>query len=361
MKEASALGKVGMLGVERDGATAARWLRIWRSAGPGRGSCGGDAAQLRLILGVGRSGTTWLSRGLASTSTPIRFVEEGFFWIEPKLEFAAEGDHTAIAYRPALPEQHPLVCVYRALGDRGVDWSQRGLARHVRRDDADWRICLVKEVHSLLATEGLLNALKCPTLLVVRDPVYVVDSVFDRFGMESIFLGNEARWVREPAFLERIAGVAMGRLLDVWQRVDEIADGRARGILEKVLTVASIGRMFRLLASECGHAKLVEYEALCRSPEAMFRSAAEFLDLAWCERIEKYLEATTDSASETDDPRSVVRVTARQVGRPLRFLSADEASACRRVLAECGLGDEPDPGGRVEAAEPVVLHRVQGA
>ena len=118
-----------MLGQSRDEMMADAWYAQWRERFPAFAGCDSDTSRLRLVLGVGRSGTTWLSRVLAATTMPIRYVQEGFFRVEPKLEFATEGDHTAIAYRPQLNETHPLLCVYHAVATPMCDCTAFGWER----------------------------------------------------------------------------------------------------------------------------------------------------------------------------------------------------------------------------------------
>jgi hypothetical protein len=48
-------------------------------------------ASLRLILGVGRSGTTWVSRVLGSTLQPIRYCCEPLFYLHPRLSVTVAG------------------------------------------------------------------------------------------------------------------------------------------------------------------------------------------------------------------------------------------------------------------------------
>lgn len=298
----------------------------------------GDTQNLRLILGIGRSGTTWLSTVLSKTRTPIRCFIEGLYSVDPKLRFSAQqGDHTAIEYYPTLSERHPLLCVYRSLTVPHYDWAALGLGRHLLRDDPSWQFCLVKEVHSLLASEALLKFLVCPTVLVVRDPVYVVDSLFARDGLGGPYLLSESKAVGKPAFLERFAQDQAQSISKALHRAASISAVRQRVILEKVLTVAIIRLMLRVLASEYECAYLVEYEALCRFPQSLFQSAAAFLTLDWGNRVEKFHVSTMHADSEDGDIYPVFRETSKQLDRAFKFLSQGEVSLCRQLLRDSGL------------------------
>ena len=296
-----------------------------------------DTQKLRLILGVGRSGTTWLSRVLSETSTPIRFFMEGLYSVKPKLSFSEGNDHTAIKYYPKLPERHSLLSVYRSLIKPQYNWSALGLNRHLQRDDPNWQFCLVKEVHSLLATEALLQFFSCPTVIVVRDPVYVIDSLFARDGLSSPYLCDESKVVRQVAFLKRFMPEQSEAILEALHKVNSIGKLREQSILKKVLTVAIIQQMFCVLADKFQCIYLIEYEELCQSSQALFRSVAEFFTLDWDDRVERFLATTTQTYSNKADKYPVFRQTSCQVKRNFKFLSFEEVNLCHQILSDSKL------------------------
>jgi len=312
------------------------WIHQFRLRYPDL--CRNDTEKLRLILGLGRSGTTWLSRVLSESPTPIRFFMEGLFSVRPPFQFAAKGDHTAIEYRSTLSEQHPLLLTYQSLVASYNNWKAFGLDKHLMRNDKDWEFCLIKEVHSLLATEALLKSLRCPTVLVIRDPVYVIDSLFTRDGLNSIYLDNESQAVKDIAFLERFLQDQANPVLRVLNKVASHRAVRGGIILEKVLTAAIIQSMLRSLASEFPYTYLIDYDDLCRSPEYFFRSISAFLTLDWGKTVEDFLTETTSSDPEKEKrDKPVFRNTKKQVNRRFKFLNQNEVSLCRQVLRDCGL------------------------
>jgi len=332
-----------MIGAVAERVANWKWRRRFVKAHPEVSGAYGDFRRLRLILGVGRSGTTWLARVLAETPTPIRFFMEGLYHVRPRFRFSASGDHTAIRYLPVLSTRHPLLMGYGALLAQRPDWEKLGVVEHLRRDDPGWQACLVKEVHSLLATEGLLRAVTCPTVFVLRDAVYVVDSLFTRDGIGSPYLCPEREWVCCPDFLERFASAHEDRILWVFREAEKNGRARETIIIEKALVVSLIQQMFRVLASECSTVLLLEYEDLCRSPEDLFRRAASFLTLDWGPGVRRFLAATTHHTEDHVDTDPVFRDTSSQPGRPFHFLTPYEADLCRRVLQDCGLDGHDDP------------------
>jgi len=148
------------------------------------------------------------------------------------------------------------------------------------REDADWKICLVKEVHTLLGSQGLLSGWGTPTLFIQRDPVYVVDSLFAAQGLETIYFDHEVKAVQAAGFLERFAP---GREAEVERVFADAArrEQRLRIVLNKVICTQLIHEMFAVLAKEFPCAKAMRYEEFCERPREAFQVAAKALSIAW--------------------------------------------------------------------------------
>lgn len=314
-----------------------RWRRTMRRQCPQAMQPPEAAASLRLILGTARSGTSWLVETLARSQEPMRCLIEPLYKLRPKLLFSFEADRTALPYASHLPAAHPLLMAYRLAASGRVRMAELGVHKGLRRDDADASVCLVKEVHSLLATEALLKALPVPVIFVVRDPVFVCDSLFDRDGLESIYGVIEARHVTASRFVRRFVPDHAAALKEEHARIAQRKDPRMRTITERVLTVALIHAMFRQLAREHHSAHIVSYEKLCRVPYVTFQEVAATLGIAWDARAASFLDATMAETEESSDPHSVFRETDEQVERPLRFLKPKEAAQCREMLERTGL------------------------
>ncbi len=310
-----------------------RWNKNFLRKNPDLMKHDDNLQKFRLVLGVGRSGTTWLSCVLSETPTPIRFFMEPFYQLRPRVSFSVSGDQTAIEYKATLQDQHPLSNIFRSLLTPQYDWHSLGLSGNLIRNDHDWKVCLIKEVHSLLATEAMLKFLKCPTVLVLRDPLYIIDSLFARDGLKTAYLCNESKYVNNPFFLKRFSPDPTKDISMILK--ESVPNGKIREniILDKVLTVSLIQSMFRVLASEFQHAQIIEYESLCQSPELHFHSIASFLSLDWSESIEQYLLKTMRSTlDQRKNDYPIFLETIDQIGRPFKFLSKEEVLLCRRVL-----------------------------
>lgn len=282
---------------------------------------------LRLILGVGRSGTTWVSRVLSKTRRRVRFFMEPLFHLEPRLPFHDTGDHTAVGYESFSPD-HPLLSAYRRIASRHLGGSQ---VKGLERDDDAWELCLVKEVHALLGTEGLLRAWQTPALFVLRDPVNVADSLFAAQTLQTIYLNHEVEAVQQEAFLDRFAP---GRQETVRQLFAGAArrEPREQIILAKVICTQVLQEMFLALAEEFPFVKTLCYEKLCEAPRETLKAASQALSIPWDQDIEEYLSKTMQADATSNDPYSIMRNTAEQRMRPLKFLNPEETALCRAAL-----------------------------
>jgi hypothetical protein len=304
-----------------------RWLGKFQAAHPYLSSSAENPGALRLILGASRSGTSWVSQVFSKMSCRCRFFSEPLFHLTPRLPFHKQGDHTAMGYEPVSGD-HPLLWGYRLAAHRQFDGS--GL-KVMYREDADWKVCLVKEVHALLGSEGLLSAWRTPTLFIMRDPVYVVDSLFAAQGLETIYFDHEVKAVQAEGFLERFAPgrrAAVERVFaDAAQR-----EQRLRIVLEKVICTQLIHEMFAILAKEFPCAKAMRYEEFCERPREAFQLAAAALSITWDDGMEAYLRKTMQADGTSEDPYSIMRNTAEQKARPFKFLSGEERLLCQSVL-----------------------------
>ncbi len=306
------------------------WVKALRREHPYLSSSS-NSESLRLILGVGRSGTSWVSQVLSKSRRRCRFFSEPLFHIAPRLPFHAVGDHTAVGYEE-VAQNHPLDLAYRLLTHRQFKGS--GLTAPARNDD-QWEICLVKEVHALLGTEGLLRAWRCPAILILRDPVYIADSLFAAQSLQSIYLDHEVVAAQQERFLERFALGHEDAVRDLIASACR-REVRQQIILKKVICVGLIQSMFRCLAQDFPFVRIVQYETLCQAPGKSFPLMAEALSLPWDDDMDAYLQQTTQGDGRTDDHYSVVRNTAQQKERAFKFLSPEEISLCRLALDAIG-------------------------
>ena len=297
-----------------------------------------DGEKLRLILGLGRSGTTWLARVLASSPTPLRFFEEPLFHMKPELCFNEGSDHTAIDYNPPQQVIERLLLAYGLLGVKNFDWDRLGIKKFLIRDDTGFQACLVKEVHGLMACEQIVDHLQCPILFIIRDPIRVVDSLIHAQSFDSVYLDAESRQLPlNKRFLKTFFPVNFQEITDTYSWISNIRFHRKKIILRKVLTAGVLTEYFKLISKRFRNTSLITYEQLCLNPWVFFPQLAEFLKIVWDHTSEIQLQESMRKNSTSHDPYSIFQDTKMQINRTLAVLSNEEKKAGESILRECGL------------------------
>jgi hypothetical protein len=190
-----------------------------------------------------------------------------------------------------------------------------------------------------LATEALLNSLRCPTIFVTREPTYVVDSLLSYRGLEAPIWVNERKYILEsPQFLARYCPGYDEAIIQLFQHHEARMDDRSRIILDKTLTVALLNRLLRALSERWDFADHVRYEDLCDNPEQTFFRVADFLSLDVGPAMTNYLRSTLEPKQGENGPFTVFRDTHSQLGRPLRYITTGEAEMAQDMLRRVGLG-----------------------
>ena len=273
-----------------------------------------DHKKLRLVLGLGRSGTTWVGNTLSKSKTALRYLEEPLFHINPKLKFNTPPDHTAIGFSEYFPKNHPLVRIYRIFSHKGM--KHRYLPRQfVKRNDAEFDVVVVKEVHGLLGTEALAETLNIPVLLITRNVFSIIDSLFRAQTFDTPYLVNEYKLVKENYFLEYYFPGEKKVLQNAFNQINSVTDKEDRLLLEKFITSFLITKMFEKISQKRKNILVKSYESLCHKPNENYAQIADFFSMEYKEDyyIFKRNESTID---EEKDHYSLIRNTKQQLCKP---------------------------------------------
>ena len=310
---------------------------------------------LRLILGLGRSGTTWLSSAIGQTETPIRFSMEGLLAFRPKVRLSRFKDRGAAPYVSSIDENHPLAKFYASVAAEDLEVTQACMEGPIVRNDRDPHCTIVKEVHALLATEALVEHIQCPTVIITRDPLRIIDSLFARDGVQSHYLNRETEqflggrivskkgWrrtipaSRRPANTELLARYFEGREDQVHRVAAFVraqSDLRTRTVLAKIVTAGLMSDMLQQIAAESSHCRHVTYRQLCQQPLETVWSVADDFNIDCGERVRTFLRESTSRQTRSADKFPVYRDRFQIDGKPFRFLTDLEVKLSRSLLAE---------------------------
>ncbi len=230
----------------------------------------GDTRDLTLLLGVRGSGVDHLGGLIAQPGIPVRYYQNQVSRFEPRIQISTGQDRLAMPYRKELPRDHPYMRALRMTMEWNNGWSGLQSTNRVDGYDPEDLDCLVKESSGLLGAEAMIRQLDCRLMLYVSDPVKILDQLFDQEGLNSPYLVEEGRSVLAPYFLSRFMRRDYGRVLHVHQRIRRTRDMRKRTILQRMLVVALIQHMFRMLAARYpDRVSLVEYDQLAFDPQSL--------------------------------------------------------------------------------------------
>jgi len=273
----------------------------------------------RFVFGIGRSGTTWLSTVLSQTLTPIRFLRE-------PLHRKRCGDNfrTSIVYNQTLQASEPLIEIYKSfLTDKCLCNRKR-----IIRNDSDKKYCFIKEVHGLLSIEALLNYFKCPAVLIIRDPLRVLDSLLCLPELNDTYLREESKRMSQT-FLEKFTTMKN----TPFKIASRIANVRSGLIAEKFLTITALNLMLQTLHKQFSNTYLVKYEELCQNPEDIFEDIFNFLDFKWDLSVLDFLRKTMFCSSQQEKiARSFIRNTTEQKNKPFKYLSEEDRRFCKDLI-----------------------------
>ena len=300
--------------------------------------CQNETERLRLVIGVGRSGTTWVSRVLSETDTPIRFIMEGVYAIKPWLRFSEFTDRTAIGYTSGFEGPHVLSTAYKAFLGSSEKLKKYGMEKILFRNDPGWKYCLDKEIHGLLATEALLSELGGRCLFLIRNPVYVIDSLFARDGIESIYLINESNALRDQYFLDRFLKDQKKEIKRVLDHFYSYDNKRMETIIKRAMTVGAIQIMLQTLSKENPNTMVFKYEQICEKPEELFPKIFHFFSFNFGANAKEFLKTTLEVNAEREKADyEIFRNTARQIKREYMFITEEEGLICSNALTDCGI------------------------
>lgn len=249
--------------------------------------------KLRIILGVARSGTSWLHAVLSQSATPMRSLKEPLYILDNILNLES-------------PFCGDLVSAYELL--LSLNTQKFKNHRRIIRNDSNYELCLIKEIHGLLQCRWLLQYFKdIKIVFLIRNPVYIVDSLLS--------IHKDLNYFKTPE--QEVVG-----LCPLIKNVE-----RQYIIKNKISAIKYIHKCFEKTHNFYPvNTMLVNYETLCISTIDIFKNIAKFLDLNWT-TIQPFLNTTTKV--NKGNAYSIYRISALQTTRSFKFLTEQEVKMCQ--------------------------------
>lgn len=269
-----------------------------------------------LLIGHGRSGTSWIANTLAKSPeliyynepcNPDRWPDAGFAAWFVHAEPRAECPYLERAYTGAV----------RGLLVPGRAWQRADLARRVFGRPR----VLVKGVASVMAAGWLQETYDAKMVSVYRHPCAVALSEHERDvdapGSRAALLDSPTMWT--------------GRYAPFRRKLEEATEtfeiyGAVWGLRNRVLLDAQ---------EAAGNWVTLHYEELARDPLPGFETLFEQLDVTWTEEIRRFVSDTT--STHQDGYYATSRVSASRVGRWKSELTPEQIDQTLTAAAPFGV------------------------
>lgn len=274
----------------------------------------------RFVLGVGRSGTSWITTVLAQSPTPMRVLLEPINSLSPK--YKKNFDTNALSFNDLDSIIHAKICERLSLPQL-TSKTLQVKTRRVPKNDKSFEKIIIKEVHGLLATQFLLDYFKIPMIALIRNPYYIVDSQIFYLGLNQPGLKNEYRYIQQPSFIERFFNEKSGEIVAEFNKIKEEKNVRTRLTLERLLVVAAINKMFIDISEQNPLLKIFYYEEILTNPKIEFINMAKHLNLKTNKHFNDFVKKTTKSNTTEYNPNSIYRNTSKQKNKELNFFNKE--------------------------------------
>lgn len=239
---------------------------------------------LYFILGVARSGTTWIGNTLRRTDSSLRYLEEPLKAVKPPLYLSKKNDNVALPFAKNTFLDARFLTAYEAFCTSNFPYKTffrneyYNIYSQRNRIDKNSKITLVKEVHSLLGTEKILNNFKTKILFILRNPIYILDSQLSIGGQFSFYLNNEGRFILHPEFTKKFYPNLELFKKKLFKKIN-YETCSFKNYVNKLMTIIIIQNMFKILNSKYQNTYLVEYEDIVENAEERFRDISSFFDI----------------------------------------------------------------------------------
>lgn len=280
--------------------------------------------KLRLVLGIGRSGTTWIVNTLARTKTPIRCFEEPLHHIRPKINPLAAHDHTCT---DSLIQKKRLIESYKILTLKQIPSELRG--RFFTRDDNNFEYILTKEVHSLFSCYHVAKETTAPVLFIKRKIATIVDSLFNAQGIKTTYLQDEFNILKNSFFIDNEFKSQKKEIISIIRDINRTKEFKRNKILSTTLTIYLLQNYFNKISNKLSNAIVMDYEDIVKDPNYHFDLISKHFEF-------KY---TTDSYnfknSKENDPckdYSISRDSSQLVSRKNKYLSDNDINSIEEFV-----------------------------
>ena len=299
-------------------------------------------SNLLIILGIGRSGTTWISKIISQTEEPIRSIQEPIYDLGIKLH--PHNDQTSIPYSDKksakLIEKIYQACTLSKNTLKKMYPKEHIYKNKIFKNDKGFKNTLIKEVHCLLATENIIKSINKPMVLITRNIERTIDSQLVFSGYYRPVLINEFEFIQEDSFLNRFFPKEKNKILNEIKRIKKIKTKKDSFIAKKSIVSILINEMFKKLGAEYPNVLTISYEKTCDHSLKEYRKIAKHFNLTFGNKAKKALEDSQKKSSDSSHHNSIYRDTKNQKTKPFKFLTKKDFILINKIKDHVGLTGE---------------------
>lgn len=299
------------------------------------------------VLGIGRSGTSWLTEMLSLSATPHRSIGEPFSRLY-EYPFVNKSPYIPWWIPPNNPDSREMQWGRSVLAELKTDYRIIrpdlivNTVRESSTTNASPNVVIIKEVHNLLSFPSLLHSFPCDNVvLVTRDPARVVDSMFSghpnhhrRYLQEEIqcvrqFVRGRHCYEHGNIFNELMKKVTSENKMSSKQMQSLIVNRNS--VYTYAVVVHLINEFLSRWLQNRDGAVTVSYENLCIQPLKLIQQLYTSLGLGEVCNFEEKLEKLT-AANETGY-YSTNKCSSRQLSKPYRILTKRQIAKIHKLTS----------------------------
>ncbi len=238
-----------------------------------------------LITGSHRSGTTWVGKVIAQNDN-IKYIQEPF-------NIQRNNDLPFLKYWYQFPTQNNQNEIQEYIESYLYESSflKKMWAKLQRNKE---KRNLIKDPISFFSAEWLASTFDMDVVIIVRHPAAFISSL-KRLGWEHPF----DHFIEQPELMKTILFDFKDELEEFSKNKKDIID---QGILLWKLLYSTV------LSYQVEHPEwyIVRHEDLSLNPEEEFEKMLDFLNIRMTDKIQKYIQKTTNDSNATDAATNVV-------------------------------------------------------
>lgn len=257
------------------------------------------------ILGNMRSGTSWVAQVLSQSPTPLCYLREPLTNLKKYPQTSEKLQELWSVYVDS-PEINYYVSM---LADLPFSRKLLRSCHHtdIMSNSEKPKYLLIKEIHNIPAFHRILSSVDYKAVLIMRDPLRIVDSAFHNFRIRAMYR-DEYAWLQKAAAgdtpisdkgylyaLKSLSPTMIKALCGPKQNIEEF--------VRVYIIVLFQHYILEYWATVSANVYPIVYDDLCKDSISEFKKMFSFVGLKFNNKVEQFI-AEHNQIDERNDPFS---------------------------------------------------------